>query len=89
MSISATAETLRDLERRRLRCLVEGGIAEATLIHAPDFQLVHPGGGVWTKEQYLGGIADGTINYRRFEAVSEIEVIIGGDSVRDRQLGPL
>ena len=56
-----------------------GRIEEAALIHTPDFQIINPSGGVWTKEQYLGGIADGTIRYHRFEAVSDIEVIIGGD----------
>ena len=36
--------TLGKLERRRLRCLVEGRVDEADPLHAPDFQLVHPGG---------------------------------------------
>ncbi|WP_076474145.1 nuclear transport factor 2 family protein [Micromonospora avicenniae] len=44
----------------------------------PDFELVHPSGGVWSKEHYLGGIASGDINYRRFEAVSGIDVMVDG-----------
>ncbi len=51
---------------------------EADALHAADFQLVHPGGGVWSKAQYLGGIASGRINYRRFEAISAIEVVVDG-----------
>lgn len=54
-------------------------MAEADVLHAPDFHLVHPSGGVWTKDQYLGGIASGDINYRRFEAVSPIDVMADGD----------
>jgi hypothetical protein len=79
MRASGVAAQLRDLERRRLRCLVEVRMDEATLIHAADFRIVNPSGGVWTREQYLGGIAEGSIDYRRFEAVSEIEVIAGED----------
>jgi ketosteroid isomerase-like protein len=48
-------------------------------LHAPDFQLVNPSGGVWSKEKYLGGIADGIINYRRFGPVSDIDVMVDGD----------
>jgi hypothetical protein len=31
------------------------------------------------KEQYLGGIADASIIYRRFEAVSDIDVMADGN----------
>src|SRR4051812_44380749 len=54
-------------------------MAEADLLHAVDFQLVHPSGGVWSKDQYLGGIASGEIDYRRFEVVSSIDVVADGD----------
>lgn len=75
----STAHELADLERRRLRCLVEARTDEADGLHAPDFTVVTPSGGVWTKAQYLGGIADGSIDYRRFEPVTDIEVISDGD----------
>lgn len=32
-----------------------------------------------TKEHYLGGIADGSISYCRFGAVSDIEVMADGN----------
>ncbi len=54
-------------------------MAEAESLHAPDFQLVHPSGGVWSKDQYLGGIASGVITYRRFEPISFIDVMADGD----------
>jgi hypothetical protein len=33
----------------------------------------------WSKDDYLGGIASGDINYSRFEAVSSIGVMVDGD----------
>jgi hypothetical protein len=73
------AADLGDIERRRLQYLVDARIEEVEQLHSPDFQIVTPGGGVWNKEQYLGGIADGSINYRKFEAVSEIDVLMDGN----------
>jgi hypothetical protein len=55
---------------------VEARTHDADPLHAPDFQIVTPSGGVWNKAQYLGGIADGSINYRRFEPVSDIDVMV-------------
>jgi hypothetical protein len=43
-------------------------------LHADDFQLINPAGAVLSKEQYLGGIASGEIDYRVFEPDSPIEV---------------
>jgi hypothetical protein len=78
VSDATLEEELRNVERRRLRSLVERRVEEADALHAPDFRLVHPGGGVWSKEQYLGGVASGRIRYRRFEATSDIEVMVDG-----------
>jgi hypothetical protein len=79
MTSSELAVELGHLERRRLQCLVDARIEEADPLHAPDFRLVTPTGGVWSKDEYLGGIASGRIDYRRFEAVSDIEVMSDGD----------
>jgi hypothetical protein len=68
------ADILRDLERARLRALVDADLATADALHADDYQLITPGGAALTKRDYLGGIADGTLGYRTFEAVSEIAV---------------
>ena len=92
---------LVDLEHRRLRALVEVRVAEAESLHAPDFVLVNPSGVAWSRAKYLGGIASGAIDYRRFEPVSDIEVMFEGDlavlryrsaievSVVGRDSGPL
>jgi hypothetical protein len=45
----------------------------ARRLHADDFQLINPFGGLFSKEQYLGGIASGEIDYRVWEPES-IEV---------------
>jgi len=78
MTSADLEEELRGIERRRLRSLVEVRLDEADALHAPDFALVHPSGGVWSKDQYLQGIASGDIDYRSFEAVSAIDVMVDG-----------
>jgi hypothetical protein len=60
-----------------LRSLVDGRPAED--LHADDFQIVTPSGHAWSKQEYLGGIASGDIDYRRFEPISEIEVTLDQD----------
>lgn len=72
------ASQLADIERFRLRTLVEARVTEADALHAADFVLVNPSGNVWSREKYLGGIADGRIDYRRFDPVSDIEVMVDG-----------
>jgi hypothetical protein len=73
------AVTLTETELRRLRSLVEVDAVALDAVHAQDFVLVHPSGGVWTKDQYIGGVVSGRINYRRFDAVSEIEEMVHGN----------
>jgi len=69
---------LRTLERARLSYLVDRRIPEAYALHAPDFVIVTPSGHQWTKAEYLGGIESGEINYRRFEPVGDIDVMVDG-----------
>src|SRR5687767_10591357 len=74
----AAEELIRATERERLRALVAADLTVADQLHAADFQLVNPSGGVLTKEQYLGGIASGYLNYRVWEPDSEIAVRLHG-----------
>jgi ketosteroid isomerase-like protein len=74
----AEADILRETERERLRALVEGDVSRAGQLHTEDFQLINPLGGVLSKEQYLGGIGSGQINYRFWEPDS-ITVRVYGD----------
>ncbi|MEZ4713751.1 MAG: nuclear transport factor 2 family protein [Caldilineaceae bacterium] len=71
-------ELLRATERQRLRALVDANMEVANQLHADDFQLVNPAGQTLSKEQYLGWIASGMINYLVWEP-GEIAVRLHGD----------
>lgn len=68
------AELLRKTERKRLRALAAGDMELARSLHAEDYELIPPGGGTISKEEYLGGVASGALNYVVFEPASEIRV---------------
>jgi hypothetical protein len=72
-------EALRDTERRRLRALLDADMATAESLHADDYQLIPPGGGALSKAEYLGGIADGSLRYSRFEPDGEMRVRFWGN----------
>ena len=77
---TATDDFIRTVECERLRSLVQADLAVADRLHADDFQLVNPGGGILTKEQYLSGIASGYLHYRVWEPDSDIAVRLYGDA---------
>ncbi len=58
---------LADVERRRLRALVDADLVAADELHSDDFQLITPGGIPLTKDEYLGAIASGSVNYLLWE----------------------
>ena len=72
------AELLRSTERDRLRALVTADLDRAGQLHSEDFQLINPLGGVLSKEQYLGGINAGQIQYLYWEPEA-ITVRLYGD----------
>ena len=67
------AEVLQ-LERSRLRPLVERDMVVAERIHAVDYQLITPGGHSHTKATYLGDVASRRLEYLTFEPISSIAV---------------
>jgi hypothetical protein len=71
-----TSDDLRELETRRLAAIVAGDAEVLRAVHAPDFQLCTPTGTVWTRQHYLDGLIDGTIDYHRFEPVTPVEVVL-------------
>jgi hypothetical protein len=75
---AAEADRLRATERERLRALVEADMEVAGRLHPDDFQLIEPSGGVLSKEQYLGMVASGEIDYLLWEPDSPIEVRLYG-----------
>ena len=68
-------DELRDIERTRLRALVERDIATAQRLHADDYVLVTPRGAALTKAAYLDAVSSGGLAYRRFEPTSDIDVL--------------
>jgi len=59
----AEIELIRSTERERLRALVAADVGIAGPLHADDFQLINPRGQSVSKEEYLGRIASGTLDY--------------------------
>lgn len=50
------AEGIRQVERERLRSLVEAHLEVARRLHADDFELINPLGTAITKQEYLGRV---------------------------------
>ena len=79
VAVSDVPAELANIERRRLKALVDADVAAAEELHADDFQLVTPSGAAYTKDEYLGDIASGAVDYRVWEP-HEIDVRVCGDA---------
>jgi uncharacterized protein (TIGR02246 family) len=79
-------EELRELERQRLAAFVAGDVPALRALHADDLHLINPAGQELTKEDYIGGIAAGFIQYQTWQPESEIQVRLHGDSAALRYL---
>ena len=76
---SATeADLIRSIERKRLKAMVDADMEVAMPLHSDDFQLINPGGGALSKEEYLGLLTSGDVDYLVWEPISEIEVRLYG-----------
>ena len=82
--LADVAERIRQTEVRRLRSLVETDMEVARALHADAFQLINPSGGALTKEQCLGAVASGVVDYLIWEPDSPIEVKVAGSSAAIR-----
>jgi hypothetical protein len=67
-------EFFRNLEKRRLKALVDADIETAKKLHSEDFMLINPFGIMLTKEDYLGSIENGFLDYLFWEADDVIQV---------------
>jgi hypothetical protein len=72
-------DEVRATEVERLRALVDCDIERARELHADDFQLINPGGGALTREEYLGLVSSGQMRYVSWEP-EEIVVRLHGDA---------
>jgi ketosteroid isomerase-like protein len=71
---AAEIQRLQSLEVARQRALVDGDAATLELMLAEDFVLVPPPGLPLTKDEYVGAVDSGAIDYHAFHAVTPIEV---------------
>src|SRR4051812_31048117 len=65
---------VREVERRRIRALVSTELEVARPLHSDDYELVTPLGAALTKEQYLGALATGAVQYLAWDIKSPIQV---------------
>ena len=72
-------DELRNLERGRLAAFVAKDIPTLQRLHANDFQLVNPAGQELNRDDYLNGIAQAFIEYRRWEPDGRIQVYVFGE----------
>src|SRR4051812_5062192 len=74
-------DELRGIEATRLAALVERNLDLAERLRSDDYVLITPRGGPLSKAEYLGAIQSGELVYRRFDAISDVEVLTGADTL--------
>ena len=67
-------EDLEALERARLEALVAGDRVRMDALHAPDYELITPGGDPFSRSEYLDSLASGELHYTVFRPVSPVRV---------------
>ena len=72
--MSLDAGALRNVERARLRSLVETDMDVAGDLHADEYQLITPRGRALSKAEYLDSVAAGELRYRVFEPIAQVAV---------------
>jgi hypothetical protein len=77
---SSQADHLRVIETTRLQALVDADTATARKLTAPDFQVINPAGATLSRDDFLGGVQAGVIDFLALEPNSPIAVRLSGDS---------
>ncbi|WP_323098152.1 nuclear transport factor 2 family protein [Intrasporangium sp. YIM S08009] len=77
--LDQASDDLAAIELARLRAIVAADGPALWSLHDPAFVLCDPGGSLWDRERYVGGLCDGSVSYTRFEPVSPIEVLRSAD----------
>ena len=85
-SVSPEVERLRATELERQQALVDVDMATVGALTADDFELIPPPGTPLSREEYLGAVAVGAIDYSVFEPVSEMTVRLYGQAAAMRYL---
>ena len=74
------ADRLRAIETARLQALVDADTATARKLTAPDFQLINPAGAALSRDDFLGGVEAGVIDFLSLDTISPIAVRMSGES---------
>jgi hypothetical protein len=77
---SSQADRLRAIETTRLQALVDADTATARQLTAPDFQLINPAGQPLSRDDFLGAVDAGVVDFLVDEPSSAIAVRLSGDS---------
>lgn len=76
VTVDSTAAHMRQVETQRLAAILDQDRQLLDALHTDDFLLCTPSGTVWTKQHYIDGLVDGSINYLRFQPTTPLEVIV-------------
>ena len=77
---SRQVEQLRQIEKKRLQTLVDADIAVAGPLFASDFELVNPLGEVLTRDDLLGAVGSGALDFLSNTITSQIRVRLHGNT---------
>ena len=77
---SRQVERLRQTEQTRLKALVDADVAVAGRLMAGDFELINPLGDVLTRDDVLGGVASGGLDFLADTVTSPIRVRLHGNT---------
>jgi uncharacterized protein DUF4440 len=77
---SSQADRLRAIETTRLQALVDADTATARELTAPDFQTINPAGQPLSRDDLLGAVDAGVVDFLVDEPSSPIAVRLSGDS---------
>ncbi len=75
---AAVATQLRQLERNQLKAVVDADGDALDLLLADDFVLVPPPGTPLTKDEYVGAVESGALDFEKFDPISPIDVSVYG-----------
>jgi hypothetical protein len=81
---SGQVERLRQTEKKRLQALVDANVAVAGPLIANDFELINPLGEVLTRNDLLGAVGSGALDFLSDTITSQIRVRLHGDTAAMR-----
>jgi Domain of unknown function (DUF4440) len=77
-SDQSTVTNLQEMERMRIRALVDADMRVVDRLHAADFELIPPPGTRLTRAEFLDAVAAGDLDFLAVQPISTIEVRLHG-----------